>query len=160
MEFAKPVLEELAKRTHDECLAGDAKARQIVIRMNIGRAKLRAKRVFQIDYAEGPALRRTELLKSRGYSVMEVIGNRAAKAVLSSIPHCDFFIVGDDAPEQTRMAMVDWLKAHYPRVKVLAFNPRNQQVANADYNVLENGPENWLSIISQELGDPASATGA
>lgn len=122
--------------------------------MNIGRAKLRAKRVFQIDYAEGPALRRTQLLQSRGYSVMEVIGNRAAKAVLSSIQHYDFFIVGDAAPEETRMAMVDWLKAHYPRVKILAFNPPNEQVANADYNVLENGPENWLSIISQELGDP------
>lgn len=110
--------------------------------------------MFQIDYAEGPALRRTELLQSRGYSVMEVIGNRAAKAVLSSIQHYDFFIVGDAAPEETRMAMVDWLKAHYPRVKILAFNPPNEQVANADYNVLENGPENWLSIISQELGDP------
>ena len=91
---------------------------------------------------------------------MEVIGNRAAKAVLSSIQHCDFFIVGDGAPEQTRMGMVDWLKDHYPGVKILAFNPPNEQVANADYNVLENGPENWLSIISQELGDPASATGA
>ena len=160
LEAAKAALQTLAQRTHDECFAVDRTTRQIVMQMNVSRAKLRAKRVFQIGYAEEPTFRRTELLKSHGYSVMEVIGNRAAKAVLSSIPHYDFFIVGDAAPEKTRGEMVDWLKAHYPGVKVLAFNPPNQQIPNADYNVLENGPENWLPIISQELASSASTCGA
>ncbi len=44
--------------------------------------------------------------------------------------------------------MVDWLKAKYPNVKVLALNPPNQQLPGADYNVVQNGPEKWLPFAS------------
>ena len=90
---------------------------------------------------------------------MDVIGNRAAKAVLRSIQHYDLFIVGHPTPEETRREMVAWLKAQYPGVKILAVNPPNEQVANADYNLWQDGQENWLAIISQELAH-ASASGA
>lgn len=157
LEFAKAALEGLAKRTRHECLAVDAKTHQVVMQLNVESAKLQAtKRVFQVAYDEELALQSTQLLKSHGYIAMSVIGNEAAKVVLSSIQHYDLFIVGHAAPEETRREIVDWLRANYPRVKILALNPLNQQVPNADYNVPQNAPEGWLAIISQELANSPS----
>ena len=96
---------------------------------------------------------------SRQPVTVAAIGNEAAKVVLSATQHYDLFIVGHAAPEKTRMEMVDRLKTHYPGVKVLALNPPNEQVANADYNVRQDQPENWLPIISQELANSASTSG-
>ena len=161
LEFAKAALEGLAKRTHDECLAVDAKTRQVVMQLNVESAKSQStKRVFQIAYEEEPALQRAQLLESQGFTAMSVTGNEAAKVVLASIQHYDLFIVGHAAPQETRSEIVDWLRTNYPKVKILALNPLNQQVPNADYNVPQNGPENWLAIVSQELANSASTSGA
>jgi len=152
LEFAKIALEGLAKRTSNECFVADAKTRQVVMQRNVAQAKLR--RIFQIAYDQELGLRRAELLRSRGYGVISVIGNETAKALLSSPQHYDLFIIGHAASEETRREIVDWLKAEYPRVKVLALNPPNQQVlAAADYNVPQNGPENWLPIVFQQLAN-------
>lgn len=149
VEFAKAALGNLAKRAHDECLAIDAKTHQVVMQLNVDSAKLQAmKRVFQIAYDEELGLQRTQLLRSKGCTVISVIGNEAAKAVLSSVQYYDLFIVGRAAPEETRNEMVDWLRTSYPRVKILALNPHDQQIPNADYNVTQDGPENWLPFIS------------
>jgi len=62
------------------------------------------------------------------------------------------FMVGHAAPEQTRKEMVDWLKARYPRVKILALNPADHRhLAGADYNTILNGPGEWLSIVTATL---------
>jgi CheY-like chemotaxis protein len=153
VEFAKLALLGLAKRTKNECFAADAKTRQVVMYMNVPRAKLQAtKRVFQIAYDEDTGLRRAELLRSRGYAVISVTGNQPAKLLLSSIQHYDLFIVGHAAPEETRREIVDWLKGQYPKVKILVLNPPDQQVVSADYNVKQNGPaESWLLIVTQLL---------
>jgi hypothetical protein len=158
LEFAKVAIENLAKQTNNECSVVDAKTRQVVIQMNVARAKLRATtRIFQIAYDEDMGLRRAELLRSRGYGVISVVGNQAAKLLLSSIQHYGLFIVGHAAPEETRREIVDWLKDEYPKVKILALNPLNQQILRADYNVRQNGPENWLPIVAQLLVDSADS---
>jgi hypothetical protein len=155
LEFAKAVLEELAKRTPYECLVVDAKTHQVVMQLNVESSKLQAtKRVFQIAYDEELTPQRT-LLTTQGHIVISAIDNEQAKVVLSSIQHYDLFIVGPAAPEETRREMVDWLRANYPKVKILVFNPPNQQLPNADYNVPQNEPENWLPIVSQELANSA-----
>ena len=160
VEFAKLALQGLAKRTKNECFAADAKTRQVVMYMNVPRAKLQAtKRVFQIAYDEDTGLRRAELLRSCGYAVISVNGNQPAKLLLSSIQHYDLFIVGHAAPEETRREIVAWLKANYPDVKILALNPPNQQILGADYNVRQNGPQTWLPIVSQQLSNSASSRG-
>jgi hypothetical protein len=152
VEFAKVALQGLANRTKNECFVADAKTRQIVMYMNVPLAKSRATRsIFQICYDEKVAVHRSELLKSRGYDAISVIGNEAAKIVLSSIQHYDLFIVGHAAPEETRREMVAWLRANYPGVKILVLNPPDQQILNADYNVRQNGPEGWLPIVTQQL---------
>jgi hypothetical protein len=43
--------------------------------------------------------------------------------------------------------MVAWLRARYPRVRIIALNPPAEQIPTADYNVLQNGPEKWLLIV-------------
>jgi hypothetical protein len=150
LEFAKLALQRLANQTNNECFAADAKTRQVVIHMNVASAKLRAsRRILQIAYDEDLGLRRAELLKSHGYVVTSVIGNQATKLLLNSTQHYDLFIVGHAASEETRSEIVDWLKALYPRVKILVLNPPNQQVLSADFNVTQNSPENWLPIVTQ-----------
>lgn len=146
LEFAKVTLQGLAKRTSNECFAADAKTRQVVMQLNVAPAKLR--RIFQIAYDEDIGSRRAELLRSRGYGVISVIGNDPAKVLLSSMQHYDLFIVGHAAPEETRKEMVDWLTARYPRVKILALNPSHDLLPAADYNAAYYASENWLPIIS------------
>ena len=44
--------------------------------------------------------------------------------------------------------MVAWLKANYPKVKIVALNPSKDQLVGADYNVVLNGHEEWLSLLT------------
>ncbi len=148
LEFAKLALQELAKRTKNECFVADARTKQVMAQLNVSQGKWRAiKRIFQISYDEQLGLRRAELLRSLGHGVISVIGNDPARVLLTSIQHYDLFILGHAASEETRTEMIDLIKVKYPRVKILAFNAPNQQLLNADYNVTLNGPENWLPIM-------------
>ena len=70
------------------------------------------------------------------------------KVALRTIPAVDLFIVGHTAPEQTREEMVAWLRANYPKVKIVALNPsKDRQLTGVDYNVLLNDHNEWLSLI-------------
>ena len=98
--------------------------------------------VFEIAYDSGRATARTMVLRLQGYEVVSVIGNEAAKVVLSMPEQYDLFIVGHAAEDQARTETVSWLKAHYPGVRILALNPpKVSELAGADYNVKLNGPE-------------------
>jgi CheY-like chemotaxis protein len=161
LEFAKAALEDLAKHTHDECFAVDAETHQVVMQLNVESAKLQAtKRVFQIAYDEELALQRTQLLKSQGYIVMSVIGNEAAKVVLSATQHYDLFIVDHAALEETRREIVDWLRANYAKAKILALNPCGQQIPSADFNVADDTPDKFVPIVAQHLLHFADILGA
>lgn len=156
LQSANARLQELANNTRNECFAADARTRQIVAQRNVPRA---VKQIFQISYDEQLGLRSAELLNSHGYSVVSIIGNDAAQVVLSPIQNYGLFIIGHAAAEETRQEMVLWLKAKYPTVKILALNPPNQEVLHADYNVWQDGPENWLPIVSRELANSVDSPG-
>jgi hypothetical protein len=148
-------LQRIARETKNECFAIYLPTREIVARLNVGASVgiSRKPLVFQIAYDTRLATARTEVLRLHGYEVVSVIGNEAAKLVLSLRHHCDFFIVGHAAPEDARQEMVAWLKAKYPGVRILALNsPRIRELAGADYNVKLNGPEVWLPMIATALG--------
>lgn len=157
LEFAKVTLEDLSKRTSNECMAEDERTHQVVAQLNIPPAKRRLKRIFQIAYDEETGLGTAELLRSRGYGVISVFGNEAAKILLSSIQRYDLFIVGHTAPEKDRSEMVDWLKGKYPDGKVLALNPPHEPLPNADYNALASDPESWLLFVTERVALSASA---
>jgi hypothetical protein len=116
--------------------------REIVARINVDapRGVRRKPLVFQIAYDNGLAPARTEVLRRHGYEVVSVIGNEAAKLILSLRQRCDVFIVGHAAPEEERKEIVAWLKTQYPEVRILALNsPTIRELVGADYNVKPNG---------------------
>lgn len=151
LEFARVALEALAKRTSNECIAADEKTHQIVAQLNLPPAKRKMKRIFQIAYDEEAGLCTAELLRSRGYAVISVLSNEAAKVLLSSIQKYDLFIIGYATPEECRSEIVEWLKTHYPNVKVLSLNSSHQPLPNADYNALASDSEAWLSFVTEQL---------
>lgn len=100
------------------------------------------------------------MLRLRGYEVVSVLGNEAAKVVLTLPHHCDLFIVGHAAPEESRKQMVSWLKTKFPGVRVLGLNPpRVRKLPGADYNVKLNGPKAccqwsrapWVNVTKADL---------
>jgi hypothetical protein len=157
LEFAKVTLEDLSTRTTNECIAADEITHQVVAQRNVPPAKQAIRRIFQIAYDEESSLQRAALLRSHGFGVISVLSNQAAKVLLASVEDYDLFIVGHAAPEESRREMVDWLKANYPGVKVLALNPPHQPLPNADYNALASDPEGWLVFFTERLAKHASA---
>jgi hypothetical protein len=129
-----------------------------VAQRNFPPAKRAIKRIFQIAYDEESSLTRAELLRSHGVGVISVLSNEAAKVLLASVEDYDLFMVGHAAPEEIRREMVDWLKAHYPRARILALNPPHQPLPNADYNALASDPEGWLAFVTERLAKHASAS--
>src|SRR5216684_5321437 len=108
--------------------------------------------LFQIGYDEKGLNARAELLRRFGHEVISVTHNEAAKIALSSFRDVDLFIVDYTAPEQTRKEIVGWLKANYPKVKIIALNPSKDQLIGADYNVVLNDHDEWLSLLAAAAG--------
>ncbi len=105
--------------------------------------------VFQIGYDEKDLNARAELFRRCGHHVISVVDNAAAKHALTSIENVDVFVVGPNAPEETRKEMVDWLKANFPKVKVVALIPSvGCKLPHADYNIVLNDWDEWLSLLS------------
>jgi hypothetical protein len=122
---ARIKLQELARTTRNECLIVHLPTKEVVARLNVrsSRGVDRKPVVFQIAYDSDRATARTMVLRLQGYEVDSVIGNEAARVVLSMPEQYDFFIVGHAADDQARKAMVSWLKTNYPGVPILALNP-------------------------------------
>ena len=105
--------------------------------------------MFQIGYDKRELKARAELFRRVGHEVISVPDNEAAKRVLASVQNVDVFVVGHSAPEQTRKEMVDWLKANFPKAKVVALIPfASYQVPRADYNIELNDSDEWLSLLA------------
>jgi len=104
--------------------------------------------IFQIAYDQVLMASRAELLKAYGFNVFSVLGNAGAKEALTGGLQYSLFIIGHGAPPDARKEMAQWLKAKYPQVPILALNPPYQQeLAPADYNLVLNGPEEWLFVV-------------
>jgi hypothetical protein len=107
------------------------------------------RRMFQIGYDERELNVRAEMFRRVGHEVISVLDNEAAKRVLASVQNVDVFVVGHSAPEETRKEMVDWLKANFPKVKVVALIPSaSYQVPCADYNIVLSNSDEWLSLLA------------
>jgi hypothetical protein len=104
--------------------------------------------IFQVAYDEQLMATRAELLKSHGYAVVSALGNEAAQAALATPRDYALFILGHAASPKARKEMADWLKAKFPKIGILALNPPyQQQLEPADYNVVLNGPDEWLFVV-------------
>ena len=139
-------------RARVKVLAASSPGEYIILNQKTGEKisiKPPAKRIlFQIGYDEKGLNARAELLRRFGHEVISVTHNEAAKVALSSFRDVDLFVIDYRAPEQTRREMVAWLKANYPKVKIVALNPSKDQLLGADYNVVLNDPDEWLSLLA------------
>lgn len=107
------------------------------------------KRLFQIGYDERGLNARAELFRRFGHEVISALENEAAKHALASIRNVDVFIVGHDAPDQTRKEMVDWLKENFPNAKIVALIPSTSpRLPRADYNIVSGDWDEWLSLVA------------
>jgi hypothetical protein len=108
--------------------------------------------IFQIAYDEQLMATRAEVLKAHGFAIISVLGNEAAKAALATPRYYSLFLLGHAAGPKARTEMADWLKEKYPSVPILALNPPyQQQLEPADYNVVLNGPEEWLFVVEASI---------
>lgn len=156
---ASAKLHELAIQKKSECFAIHLPSGEVAARVNVD-TFARKPFIFQIAYDDARATLRTALFRRHGYEVLTVLGNEAAKVVLSLPQVCDLFLVGYAAPEATRLEMVAWLKTHHPSVPVVALNaPAVPVLSGADFNVKLNGPETLLSVFTAALHG-AGASGA
>jgi hypothetical protein len=143
LERAKARVKILATSSPGEYLIADQETgEKISIRPKTKRI------LFQIGYDEKGLNARAELLRRFGHEVISVTNNEAAKVALGSYHDVDLFIVGHTAPEQTRKEMVSWLRANYPKVKIVALNPSKDQLIGADHNVLLNDHDEWLALLA------------
>jgi hypothetical protein len=119
---ARAKLYELSHKTSNECFAMYLPTEEIVARVNVRAPDARRPAVFQISYDPTRAISRTKLLRLHGCDVTFVIGNEAAKAILSTPQHWDLFMVGSSAPQETVTEMIAWLKSRYPDVPILSLS--------------------------------------
>jgi hypothetical protein len=110
------------------------------------------KRVFQVAYTKTFSIQRANRLRNLGYGVLSVMGNVAAKTLLTVVPmkprELALFIVGHTGSEEARSEVVRWLKSRYPLVPLVALNPPQQEVVGADYNVLNDNTDLWLRLMA------------
>jgi hypothetical protein len=148
----------LSKITENECFAMYLATKEVVARVNVRTATGGKPLVFQITYDPQLAKERAAALRLQGYEVLTALGNDSAKAILTLPQNYDVFIVGHAAPEPIRREMVDWLKANYPGVRIIALNPPAvPNLIGADYNLKLSGPETLLPVIAAALGRSGSA---
>ena len=148
---ARLLLNEFAKDSDNEFFGFCLATREVAFRVDGATKRPLGRRVVQIAYSEKLMRERADVLRSLGFGVLSVIGNEPAKTLLTSVQirgeDLCFFMLGHAAPSSTRAEMVTWLRARYPRVRIIALNPPEEQIPSADFNVLQNGPEVWLPIV-------------
>jgi hypothetical protein len=146
---ARRSLRELTKASERECFAMELANRTVLFPAD---GPALGKRVFQIAYAEAACKQRAGVLRRLGYGVLSVMGNVAAKNLLTKTQvdpnDIAVFMVGHAAPAALRKEIAQWLKRTYPAVKIIALNPPDEHVATADYNTLPNNPELWLPLVA------------
>ena len=143
VERGKARVQVLAASSPGEYVITDLTGHEISIKWHPRRI------MFQIGYDERELNARAELFRRMGHEVISVPDNEAAKLALSSACNVDVFVVGYTAPEQMRKEMVDWLKANFPMVKIVALIPSaNRQLPRADYNVVLNDCDEWMSLLA------------
>jgi hypothetical protein len=143
LEHAKLRVKVLAASSPGEYVISDLTAQEIFV-------KSPPKRImFQIGYEEKELNARAELFRRFGHEVISVVDNEAAKHALSSTHNIDVFVVGHQAPDQTREEMVDWLRENFPKVKIVALAPSTKRpLPRADYNIVLNDWDEWLTLLA------------
>lgn len=148
LEHAKTVVKALGTSSPGEYLISNEQTGE-KLRIKAPRKRI----VFQIGYDQRTLNARAELFRRFGHEVISAADNEVAKRALATNREVDVFIVGHSAPEQMRKEMVDWLKANFPKVEIVALIPSGtERMSRADYNVVLNDWDEWLSLLPGAAG--------
>lgn len=148
---------ELLLSTGKEHFAIDLLAREIVFAADVSKVgpERVAHRVFHIAYTDALRIARAKQLRAAGYAVMSVVGNEAAKLVLTTLRPDNhgigLFLVGSEAPVETRTEMIVWLKANFPGIRIVVVNPPEQSIAVPGHRVEATGPGAWLPSVTSAM---------
>jgi hypothetical protein len=149
LKSARLIVKELMASSSAEYLIhSHSTGNDLIVRPRPAKKRAAKPVIFQIAYDEQLMATRAALLKANGFTVISALGNEAAQAALKTRRDYALFMIGHAASPQVRKEMADWLKEKYPDVEILALNPPYQkQLEPADYNVVLNGPDEWLFIV-------------
>src|SRR5690348_17819573 len=80
-----------------------------------------AAHILQVAYYDTLQEVRAKMLEAAGYEVTSVLGNDKAMGLNRAvIAATDLVMVGFSTQHSVRAAMVQWFKAHYPKIPVVA----------------------------------------
>jgi hypothetical protein len=112
-----------------------------------------AAHILHIAYYPNLQATQALLLKSAGYEVTSVLGNKNARALDAAvIAAADLIVLGFCAPHSVRTEMVLWFKAHYPKIRVIALKSnRWETFPEADVSSFSEDPNNLLTVVGKTL---------
>ena len=112
-----------------------------------------AAHILQVAYYDTLQEVRAKMLEAAGYEVTSVLGNDKAMGLNRAvIAATDLAMVGFSTPHSVRAAMVQWFKAHYPKIPVVALQFYGwEKFPEADVATSSEDPANWLAEIASML---------
>src|SRR3954454_1116779 len=112
---------------------------------------LRKKRILHVEFDRTLLATRHALLETAGCEVVSCFHGMAAREVAAGSMEFDLFLVGHAASVEERSNLVSWMKAHFPKVAIVALRSRDTDGSpGGDVNVTSD-PEELLKAILDVL---------
>lgn len=145
-------LRELSAKSPNECYAVDQSTSEVVARLNVPSAGVRAPLLFQVAYDLTLADKLAQELPSDGYRFGYAAGNDLACAILTAPMECDVFILGCAELHGVRRTMAGWLNLNYPDVPIVAIkSPFEPDIPAAHFNLELDGETALLPTLARAL---------
>lgn len=111
----------------------------------------RKKRILHVEFDRTLLATRHALLETAGCEVVSCFHGMAAREVAAGSMEFDVFLVGHAASVEERSNLVSWMKAHFPKVAIVALRSRDTDGSpGGDVNVTSD-PEELLKAILDVL---------
>ena len=94
-------------------------------RFLVPQSELRKKRILHVEFDRVLLATRHALLETAGFEVISCFSGMAAREVSTGSAHFDLFLIGHAAPIDERTDLVTWIRAHFPRVAIVALRSRD-----------------------------------
>ena len=96
-----------------------------VSRYSVPQSELRKKRILHVEFDRVLLATRHALLETAGFEVISCFSGMAAREVSTASAHFDLFLIGHAAPIDERTDLVTWIRAHFPRIAIIALRSRD-----------------------------------
>jgi CheY-like chemotaxis protein len=97
----------------------------IDVRYTVPEGELRKKRILHVEFDRVLLATRHALLETAGFEVISCFSGMAAREVSTGNARFDLFLIGHAAPIDERTDLVTWIRAHFPRIAIVALRSRD-----------------------------------